>query len=133
LRRAFVAATLAALLLWPPVQHLLHRELRVSAWKLLGLGVYCRPKLTLAIEPTADGAPVDPAALSPATRDALDALAHDTDLLGLLVDPKPAACALAAERDAGTVTLTRVEHALGADGVIRRRVHRWTVHRRTCP
>ncbi|HJL18949.1 MAG TPA: hypothetical protein RMH99_25025 [Sandaracinaceae bacterium LLY-WYZ-13_1] len=131
-RRAFAAATLLALLVWPPVQHVLHREMRVSSWKLFGLGVYSRPKLTLRFELTADGTPVDLRTLSPASHEALVDLRDRTRDLGLLVDPAPAACTLARARDAATVTVTRIEHDLGADGHIRRHVHRWTVNRRAC-
>ena len=132
-RRTKLAWTvLAFLLVWPPVQHSLHRAYRISPWKLLGLGVYCRPKLTLELEVRIDGniqnmrgVGVD----APLLR-----LRDSTRVWGVLAEPDEAGCAIlsALHPASGWVAITRRERDLSASGWIREERYTWHVNQRHC-
>lgn len=125
-------AVLAFLLVWPPVQHMLHRTYRISPWKLLGLGVYCRPKLTLELEVRIDGNIQDMRGVgvdAPLLR-----LRESTRVWGVLARPEEAGCAIleALHPASGWVAITRSERDLSASGWIREDRYSWHVNQRHC-
>lgn len=132
LRRAFVALTLLGLALWPPAQHTLHRTHAVGAWKLFGLGVYCRPKLDLRLELVADGRSVDLRRLRPETHAAFADLRARTRELGMLTSADDAACRLLHDEHAEVVEVRRVQDELGADGRVHTRRDVWRVEDEVC-
>lgn len=132
LRRAFVASTLLFLVLWPLAQHTLHRSHAVGAWKLFGLGVYCRPKLLLRLEVDVDGHPYDLARLHPETHAAFASLRVRTRELGMLASADDAACRLLHEEGARSVTVRRLQDELDAEGRIRTRRDAWIVADEVC-
>lgn len=131
-RRAKLAwFVLACLLAWPPTQHILHRTYRVSPWKLLGLGVYCRPKLTIELEVRIDGHAEDTRGLgidAPLSR-----LRQSTRTWGVLANPDEVGCALLQlHPDAAQLDITRRERDLSASGWIRENRYTWHVNLRHC-
>lgn len=122
---------LACLLVWPPVQHILHRTYRVSPWKLLGLGVYCRPKLTIELEVRIDGRSEE---MRGRGIDAeLSRLRQSARTWGVLANPNEVGCALLLlHPDAAQVDITRSERDLSASGWIREDRYTWHVNQRHC-
>lgn len=132
MKRAFVVLSLALLALWPATQHALFHSHAVGAWKLFGLGVYCRPKLDLRFELTVDGRAVDLRTLSPRTREAFVALHGRTRDLGMLASPRAAACSLLRDEDATRARIVRAEEILQPDGTIRTRRDTWIFEGELC-
>ncbi len=126
-------AVLTCLLVWPPAQHMLHRAYRISPWKLLGLGVYCRPKLTLALEVRIDGNIQDMRGVG--VDASLSRLHDSTRVWGVLARPEEAGCAIleALHPASGWVAITRSERDLTAAGWIREDRYTWHVNHRHCP
>ena len=131
--RAMLAwVVLALLLLWPPVQHMLHRTYRISPWKYLGLGVYCRPKLAIQLEVRADGQLHEMRGLG--IDGPLSRLLASTRAWGVLADPTEAGCAIleALHPTSGSVEITRSERDLSATGWIREERFTWRVTAQHC-
>ncbi|MCB9625589.1 MAG: hypothetical protein H6723_19905 [Sandaracinus sp.] len=132
MKRLFVRGTLALLVLWPLTQHVLHRTHAVGAWKLFGLGVYCRPKLPVRLEVEVDGAPWDLRGATSTTHEALVALRERTRELGTLASATEAGCRVRRDEAAGEVAIVRVEDRLDGDGRIRTRRDTWRVDAELC-